>query len=298
MKLRYSVQKQIWSYLFVAPALLLFIWFTLIPVVQAGVMAFYRYDPFRGGSAAHPLFVGWQNFLEVARDPTFWRALRNTGLFVLGVVPPGAALALLFAFALHPLHRRLQTAFKSAFYLPSVASEAVLALVWFWIFHPTLGLLNDLLGLAGAEPVYWLADPKWALPALMLMTVISGWGVNVILFSTALDAIEPELYAAAALDGAGRGQRFRHITLPLLRPAILFVVVVNTINALQVFTPVYMMTRGGPGEATQTAVYLIYETAFTSQQLGKAAAQAAVLFVVILLFAGAQFFLMRTKAES
>ncbi len=260
-------------------------------------MAFYTYDRFKGGSISHPLFVGWSNYHEVLRSPVFWKSMRNTLIFAGVVVPVSTGMTLFLSFLIHPLHRAYQSFFKSAFYLPGIASEAVLALIWFWIFNPAFGVLNYFLSRIGLGPIYWLADAKWALPSIILMAIVSGWGINVIIFTTAIDHIPGSLYEAAKIDGANSRKQFWHITLPLLRPATLFVLVMGTISSLQVFTPIYMLTRGGPNNATKTVVYLIYETAFQFQQLGKAAAQAFVLFVLIILFTMIQFRFLQPRAE-
>ncbi|MDQ7054509.1 MAG: sugar ABC transporter permease [candidate division KSB1 bacterium] len=234
----YRRRLQLWSLVFLAPALILFVVMTLIPVAQAVIMAFYSYDPFRGNSIVRPQFVGLDNFATVLRSAGFWQAMKNTLLFSLGVVPLSTALTLTFALLMQPLRRAYQHAFKAAFYLPGVVSDAVIALIWFWIFNPTFGLLNYFLSLLGFGPIYWLADETWALPSIMLMAVVSGWGVSVIIFSAAIDQIPESLYEAAAIEGAGSWRQFRHITWPLMRPAFLFVLVIGTLSSLQVFTPI------------------------------------------------------------
>ncbi|RMD99185.1 MAG: sugar ABC transporter permease [Calditrichaeota bacterium] len=290
-------RENLWSYFFISPALVLFLVMTCYPLIQAAIMAFYTYDRFKGGSISHPLFVGWSNYHEVLRSPVFWKSMRNTLIFAGVVVPVSTGMTLFLSFLIHPLHRAYQSFFKSAFYLPGIASEAVLALIWFWIFNPAFGVLNYFLSRIGLGPIYWLADAKWALPSIILMAIVSGWGINVIIFTTAIDHIPGSLYEAAKIDGANSRKQFWHITLPLLRPATLFVLVMGTISSLQVFTPIYMLTRGGPNNATKTVVYLIYETAFQFQQLGKAAAQAFVLFVLIILFTMIQFRFLQPRAE-
>ena len=270
---------------------------TFIPVIQAALMAFYTYDPFKGASISRPHFTGWGNFVDVLKAPLFWLAMKNTLIYTAVVVPVSAIITLFLAFFIQPLRAGYQAFFKAAFYLPGVASEAVIALIWFWIFNPTFGLLNYLLSLVGLEPVYWLADANWALPSVMIMAVVSGWGINVIIFTTAMDNIPKSFYEAAQMDGANSARRLWSITLPLLRPAMLIVLVMGTISSLQVFTPIYLLTRGGPNNATQTVVYLIYETAFSYQQLGKAAAQSFALFAIIIVFTLVQFRFLQSKAE-
>src|SRR5690554_2090217 len=173
-------------------------------------------------------------------------ALRNTSIFTLGVVIFWLGKALLIAYLLDPLSKGLQTFFKSAFYLPSVTSSVIISLVWLWIFNPSFGLLNALLRSVGLEGVAWLGNTSTALPALIGMQVIMGGGSSVVLLSAALARIPKDLYEVAVLEGASRGQMFRNIVIPLIRPVLLYLVVTGTINTFQVFESVYIMTQGGP----------------------------------------------------
>lgn len=271
------------SYLFLLPQLTVFTVFVVLPVVFAIVLAFLDYRPTRME------WVGLANFRDVFTDPLMGVALRNTSIFTLGVVVFWLGKALLIAYLLDPLSKGLQTFFKSAFYLPSVTSGVIISLVWLWIFNPTFGLLNALLNTFGFENVAWLGNPKTALASLIGMQVVMGGGSSIVLLSAALARIPRDLYEVAILDGATRGQMFRNIIIPLIRPVLLYLVVTGTINTFQVFESIYIMTEGGPQFATITLVYRIYTTAFQKFNLGLASAQAIVLFTFTFVLAFIQF---------
>lgn len=272
-----------WGWLFVAPHLVVFAVFVLLPVLGAFVLAFLDYRPLRVE------WVGLEQFRRVFADPLFARALRNTTLFTAVVVVFWLGKALLIAYLIDPLAKGWQTFFKSAFYLPGVTSSIIISLIWLWIFNPSFGLLNAFVGLFGVEPIAWLGNTRTALPALMGMQIVMGGGSSIVLLSAAMSRIPRDLYEVAILDGASRARVFRSVVLPLIQPTLLYLVVTGTINTFQVFESVYVMTQGGPQFATTTVVYRIYTTAFQRFDLGYASAQAIVLFAIILVFAAIQF---------
>ena len=272
-----------WGWFFVAPHLVVFAVFVLLPVLGAFVLAFLEYRPLRAE------WVGLDNFERVFRDELFGRALRNTSLFTAVVVTFWLGKALLIAYLIDPLAKGWQTFFKSAFYLPGVTSSIIISLIWLWIFNPSFGLLNAFIALFGMEPIAWLGNTRTALPALMGMQIIMGGGSSIVLLSAAMSRIPRDLYEVAVLDGASRSRVFRSVVLPLIQPTLLYLVVTGTINTFQVFESVYVMTQGGPQFATTTVVYRIYTTAFQRFDLGYASAQAIVLFAIILVFAAIQF---------
>lgn len=265
------------------PQFSVFLVFFLIPVAGAFVLAFLDYRPTRVS------FVGLDNFRRVFQDPLMGVALRNTAIFTVGVVLFWLGKALLIAYLLDPLSKRLQTFYKSVFYLPSVTSGVIISLIWLWIFNPTFGLLNAMLRTVGLESVAWLGNPNTALAALIGMQVIMGGGSSIVLLSAAMARIPREMYEVAILDGASRGVVFTHVIVPLIRPVLLYLVVTGTINTFQVFESIYVMTQGGPQFATITVVYRIYQTAFQQFQIGLASAQAIVLFVITFVLAAIQF---------
>ena len=271
------------AYLFLLPQLSVFLIFVVLPVVFALVLAFMDYRPTRLS------FVGFDNFRRVFTDPLMGIALRNTSIFTVGVVVFWLGKALLIAYLIDPLSKSLQTFFKSAFYLPTVTSGVIISLIWLWIFNPTFGLLNAIMNVFGFENVAWLGNPNTALASLIGMQVIMGGGSSIVLLSAALARIPRDLYEVAILDGATRGQMFRNIIIPLIKPVLLYLVVTGTINTFQVFESIYIMTQGGPQFATITLVYRIYTTAFQQFNLGLASAQAIVLFAFTFLLAWIQF---------
>ncbi len=277
------VRTNVRGYLFLLPQFGVFFVFFLIPVIGAFVLAFFDYRPTRVS------FVGLDNFRRVFQDPLMAIALRNTVIFTVGVVLLWLGKAMLIAYLLDPLSKRLQTFYKSAFYLPSVTSGVIISLIWLWIFNPTFGLLNAMLRTFGIEGIAWLGNPNTALGALIGMQVIMGGGSSIVLLSAAMARIPREMYEVAILDGASRWVVFTQVIVPLIKPVLLYLVVTGTINTFQVFESIYVMTQGGPQFATITVVYRIYQTAFQQFQIGLASAQAIVLFVLTFALAAVQF---------
>lgn len=272
------------AYLFIAPALVHFLAFQLYPILWSVSLSFVRFN-MQGNR-----WVGAQNYALLVGDPIFWRSLANAALYAAAVVPAGLALALGLSALIFPLPARAQTFYKSAFYLPGVVSVVVLSMVWLWLFDPTnKGLLNYVLSIAGVGPVPWLGSDRLALYSLAGMAVLGGLGGSVVVYLAAMGGIPPELYEAAVLDGAGGWAQFRRITLPLLRPATLYLTVMGTIGSFQVFGSIYLMTRGGPNYATTTVVYRIYQVAFEFLKLGRACAAAMILAAIIVTISALQF---------
>jgi len=265
--------------------------FGLYPFIFSLGASFTDYSPIRRG--AH--FVGVDNYARALADPAFWGSLGNTAFFVVGTIPFTTALALALALAVQPAFRG-RSMFRVGFFLPSVVSVVVLSLVFKGLYAPG-GPLNSVLGRLGLPTPSWLLDPATAMPAIMAMDVWSASGYYMVIFLAGLEAIPRELYDAARLEGASRWSVFQHITLPLLRPTMLFVLVVNTVRSLQIFAEVFVMTRGGPLHQTTTVVYYLYEEAFYRFNLGYACAVAYLLFVVTLALAWAQMRIVGRPAE-
>jgi multiple sugar transport system permease protein len=282
-----------WAYVFIAPLLIDFLIFTVYLVLRVGTLAFQDLN------FGQTTWVGLQHFQEVLNDPQFWNAMKNTIVYTLVVVPSQLLVALVLAEFIFRRSERVQMFYKSAYYLPAVVSTVVLSIVWTWIYQPFSGILNFLVGLTGAAPTNWLGNPATAMAAIVVMTIISGIGTPVVFFTAAMGGIPTELYDAARIDGAGEWVRFWRVTVPLLRPTILYLSVVGFIGTFQVFEQIYIMTQGGPGYpgATETVGYLIYASAFTSFNFGKAAAQSVVLFFAILIFSIMQFKIFATDIE-
>lgn len=288
-----AIIKARWAYFFLCIPLLLFGVFNLLPMAATVILGFADYFP--GGA---PIWVGLSNYAYALSDDLFWKAMWNTFLYTLGVVPASIMISLLLAYLIYGLrHSIAQAVFKSAFYVPVVTSGAILSLVWLWLFNPARGLLNYLLSFIGLGPYLWTSDPQMALPSLMLMTVVGGHGAAIVLLTAAMGSIPTTYYEAAHLDGATRWRQFWTITVPLLRPTLLYLVVTSTIASFQVFTQVLMMTGGGPNYATTTLVYLIYTDAFEYFDFGKAAAEATMLSLGLAAIAVIQYKWLSSDVE-
>ncbi len=279
------------AYSFLTLPLLLFIAIKFYPVVYNGILSFTSYDLFS------PIkFVGLKNFRAVFTEEATLKAIRNTIYFTIGTVPLGTALALIVAALLNqPIRGRV--IFRTLYYLPVVTSVVVSSMVWKWIFSPQAGLLNYLVGLIGVPPQQWIYDPKLALPSLILVSLWAGLGGNMVIFLAGLQDIPQELYEAAQIDGARGWQSFLFLTVPLLRPVILFVVVTYSIAIFRSFGIIFILTQGGPLMTTNTLVWEVYMNAFGYLKLGKAAAISVVLVALILLITIFNFRLLQEDKE-
>jgi len=240
-------------------------------------------------------FVGLANYAELLGDPMFRIALLNTAYFVVVGVPLTLGLGLAAAMALDRGIRRFRTLYRVGYYLPVVTSIVAVAVVWRFVLNPDYGLLNMTLGAAGIEGPNWLADPILAMPSLIVMAAWRNLGFAMVLFLAGLQTIPAQLYEAASIDGAGRWAAFRSVTLPLLRPTLLFAVVITTIGYLQVFEEPFVMTDGGPLDATLTVSMFMYEEGFEFFHQGYAAAIAWVLFLLVAIVAVVQFRVLRSQ---
>ena len=272
------------AYGFLLPNLIGFLIFTLLPVVAALLISLTDWNLLQP-----PKWVGLQNFATLAQDPLFRKVLGNTAIYVLGTVPVQMILALLVAMALNQgLPGTLF--FRAAFFMPVVTSAVAIALVWRWIYNADFGVLNSFLYMFGvSDPPNWLTSTRWALPSVMIMSVWQQIGFSMVLFLAGLQGVPEHLYEAARIDGAGPFQRFLFITVPMLTPTTFFVFVINIINSFQVFDQAFIMTGGGPANATNTIVYNIYQNAFQFFKMGYAAAMAWVLFAIIFIVTVVQF---------
>jgi multiple sugar transport system permease protein len=280
-----------WSYFFILPSMLLFFTFIAYPVVQALLYAFQKVD-LRGAS-----WIGLKNFQDIFTSKLFWETMRHTLVYAVFVVAAWITSSLVVAALIQPLSNRIQSLFRAAFYLPNVISIVIISFVWIWIFEPDYGFFNWLLGLVGIPRVLWLQDPDIALWSIVLSTVLIVPGSGVVLYSAAMGAIPRELYEAADVEGASPVQKWLHITIPLLKPTTLYLMVIYTIAGFQIFERVYIMTGGGPINATTTIVQLIYQTAFSDFNYGRASAEALILFAIIAAFSFAQFRWLSSDVE-
>jgi multiple sugar transport system permease protein len=280
--------------LFLIPWLVSFALFSAYPILFSLGVSFAEYNPFKGGLTS---WMGLANYRAIFADGLFWRSFLNTVLFVVGTVPPTAVLSLLLALVIERTGR-LKGFLRTGYFVPSVVSLAVISLVFKYAYSKQ-GLINMVAGLFGMSGQEWLLNPHLALPSIMVMDVWASIGYYAIFYLAALQTVPRELYDAAKVDGAGRFDLFRSVTLPWIKPVVVFVVVVNTIRAFQVFVEIVIMTRGGPLGSTMTLVYYMYEKAFHRIDIGAASAVAFVVFVLITCFALVQVRLLgRLRASA
>jgi len=268
--------------LFLAPALTAIGIFFFLPVGAALVLSFTDFDIYALASFDNTRFVGFRNYVQLFQDPLFWIALRNTVYFLVVGGPLSIAVSLGAALLVHSRLARWKPLFRFVYFAPVVTTLVAVAIVWRFIYHPRFGLLNYVLSLAGIEPIDWLGDPSWAMPAIILLAVWKNFGYNMIIFIAGLQNIPDSLYEAASIDGAGGWQQFWRITVPMLAPTTLFITIITMIGYFQLFAEPYVMTQGGPMKSTLSIVLLMYEQGFRWWNMGYAAALAFVLFAFIL----------------
>lgn len=291
--------EQRYSYLFIAPAVILFSIFVFIPVVSSFFLSFTRYN-----ALTAPKWIGLDNYYQIFfKDPRFWKALGNTVVYVIGVVPIGISISLLLAVAIDQ-KIKFKNFYKAIFFMPVITSVVAVSVIWKWLFAgEKYGLINYWLLKIGINPVDWSMSPTWTLPAIMIMSIWAGLGYNMILLLAGLQTIPQTFYEAAEIDGAGTWHKFWRITLPLLRPTLLFVVIMSVINSFQLFEQVYIMTSGtgeGVGGVLDCALSLVaylYEKGFQRFEMGYASAIAYILFAIILIATLINMKVIRAKFE-
>ncbi len=272
------------GWLFLAPALVLIGFFFFLPAAAALLLSITDFDIYALADADNARVVGLGNYGRLLDHPLFWTSLKNTFYFALGCGPLTVLVALVAALLVNAPLTRFRTFFRTAYFIPFVTTLVAVAIVWRYLYHAEYGLLNYALGAMGIAPVNWLGDPKWAMPAIILMAVWKNFGYYMLIFIAGLQAIPRELYEAAELDGASAWKRFIHVTVPQLGPSLVFVGVVVMIGYFQLFAEPYVMTQGGPLRSTTSLVLLMYEEGFRWWRMGFAAAIAFVLFIIILVW--------------
>lgn len=270
------------------PSLLILALFVVLPILQAAWMGLHDWQLV---DDQHK-FIGLANFRELFEDERFWNALRNTLLYTLGVVPGQVLLALLFALILNEKLRG-RTLFRAIFFLPVLVSFAVEAIIWRFLLDPDIGFIAYYASLIHLPPIAWLRSTTWALPTVILVSIWRWFGFNLVILLAGLQGIPEVYYEAAKVDGANERQRFWQITLPMLRPALLFTMVNAVIAALQAFDQIYVLTRGGPLFSTETIVAYVYHQGLENYDMGYASAAAMVLFGVIFVLTLAQLRVLR-----
>lgn len=270
-----AASETFWGYTFLAPVILGFLVFTVAPVIMSFYYSLTNYD-----GILEPSFVGLKNYINLFTNAEFGTSLWNTLYFTIGTVPVGGFLSLLVAVLLNQ-KIKLVGLYRSAFFIPVIVSFVSVAMVWQWMYNQDYGLINSFLGSLGLYQPPWIASEQWAMPSVIIMSIWKGLGFNSVILLAGIQGISASLYEAADIDGASAIQKFTKITLPLVRPTMMFVLIISMINAFQAFDQIYIMTNGGPGSATQVVCYLIYMNAFQYFKQGYASAMAYVLFLII-----------------
>lgn len=265
------------GYLYLVPSITILVCFWFLPAFYAFLISFFRWD------FMNPVktFVGLENYFSLLISAEFWRVMLNTVYYMVGSIPTAMFLALVLALALNEKIRFLAF-FRSSIFAPVISCIIAMSAVWLWMYDPINGLLNYFLQLVGFNPMQWLSDTKTAMLSLIIMDIWKHTGYDMIIYLAGLQSIPEEFYEAAKIDGAGRWERFRHITWPLLAPTTLFILIISVIRRFQVFSMVHTMTQGGPAGATDVIVYYLYEKAFQDFNMGYAFAISYILFIVIL----------------
>jgi len=293
-----KLNDQKWSFLFIAPVVILFVVFVLGPVIASFYWSFTEYNGINA-----PKWVGLANYRNIfTNDPRFWKSIRNTIFYTVGVIPMGVALSLLLAIGVDQ-KIKLKNFFRSMYFIPSVTSVIALSVIWKWLFAGgKYGLINSALIFMGFKPVDWLMSPTWTLPAIMIMSIWAGIGYNMILFLAGLSTIPSTVYEAADIDGAGAWDKFWHITLPLLKPTMVFVVIMGFITSFQVFEQIYIMTEsefgiGGVLDSALTVVAYMYEMGFRKFHMGYASALGYIVFAVVFVITIINIRFVKSKIE-
>ena len=286
------------AWLFVAPALLVIGVFFFVPVLAALAMSLTDFDIYALASSENLRFVGLHNYAQLLVTPLFWKALGNTVFFVVAGVPLSIVVSLGTALLLHSRLTRLDAFFRTALFAPVVTTLVAVAVIFRYIFHTRYGLLDYGLGLIGIDPIDWLGDPRFAMPAIILFAVWKNFGYNMVIFLAALQTIPEELYEAARMDGASAVQEFRYVTVPALTPTLLLVGILTMAGYFQLFAEPYVMTQGGPVESTTSVLYFMYEEGFKWWNLGPASAVAFLLFLLMFAVTVLQFVVVRRWSQA
>ena len=275
-----SKREKLGYYLFLAPAFLVFLVFIFIPMIASFVLSFFSYSM---TTIKEPEFVGLKNFITLFQTPVFRTAMKNTVVYTAFTVPTTMACGLCIALLINSRLVRRKNFYKVCYYIPYVSSMVAVAIVFSLVFNSSPnGIMNQILGKLGIAPVGWLSNDKWAMFVVVLLSVWKELGYVMVIYTGGLLSISQDIYEAVSLDPISSWKKLIYITLPMLRPTTLFLLVVETIGSFQVFTPVQIMTNGGPGYSTTTIVTYLYQKGFQEYKMGMASAIAVIMFVILL----------------
>jgi multiple sugar transport system permease protein len=285
----------------VVPLLIFHAIFLIFPMTYSLVMSFFNWN--LASMVQQREFVGLDNYsTALFEDTLFWVAMGNTIYYALMSIPLGIVVALVLAISINS-RTYFRSYFRTAYFLPVLTSMVAAGIIWRWLYQPHFGLFNTILrmlsdatGVMINEP-RWLLDPNLAMPSIAIMSIWQGVGYTMVIFLAGLQGIPDTYYEAAEVDGANSWQTFRYLTIPLLRPALIFVLITGIIGALQAFTAMYVMTQGGPVNSTRTIVYILYDQAFRMFRFGYASSIAFLLFIVILAFTLFQVRVLKVEWE-
>lgn len=286
-------RQAIWAWVFLALPVLFYAVIRFYPTAQAFWLSLTDWD-----LMSKPEFIGLENYREMFADPVFWKVFKNTFLYLIIGTPISLILSFVIAYYLDKT-RFLHSFLRALYFVPFITTAAAMAWVWRWFYQPApTGVINDLLATFGISQINFLKSTTMALPSILVTAIWAGLGFQIIIFLAGLRAIPTTYYEAARIDGLGEGAILRRITLPLLKPTMVFLVVFSSIGFLRIFDQVYNMTSndpGGPLNSTKPLVLLIYQTAFSSYDMGYAAAQTVVLFTILLIVSLLQLWVMRDR---
>lgn len=286
------------GWIFAAPALTMLGLFFFIPVLLAFALSLTDFDLYALADSGDLRFVGFGNYSQLLETPLFWKALGNTFYFVIVGVPLSIGLSLGAAMLLNGAASKLVGIFRTALFAPVVTTLVAVAVIWRYLLHTKYGMLNYGLEKIGVDPVDWLGDPDWAMPAIILFAVWKNFGYNMVILLAGLQTIPNDLYEAARVDGASAWQRFLHVTLPGLGPMLLLVSILTMAGYFQLFAEPYVMTQGGPVESTVSVLYFMYEQGFKWWNLGFASAVAFILFVIMFAITAIQYRVARARGAA
>jgi multiple sugar transport system permease protein len=281
-----------------APALVVIGVFFALPVLIGLGLSLTDFDLYALADLSTLRFVGIDNYLRLLQEPLFWQALGNTLYFVAVGVPLSIGLSLGAALLLNARVAKWQPLFRTALFAPVVTTVVAVAVIWRYLLHTRYGLINQALGGIGIDPVDWLGDPHWSMPAIILFAAWKNFGYNMVILLAALQAVPRELYESARVDGAGSLRQFTDLTFPMLTPTLVMVGIMTLAGYFQLFAEPYVMTQGGPLRSTVSVLYFMYEEGFRWWNLGVASAVAFLLFVIILVISAGLLRFDRDPAAS
>ena len=276
-------KKTLMGLLFTGPSIILITIFLIVPIVMTIYMSFFD------RTLKKNTYIGLENYRHLLSDATYHKALGNTMLYALILIPLIVIITMVLASIIIKKKETVGSVYRGLFYLPTIASGVTVSIVWSWVFHPVSGIANFLLETVGAAPVEWFSGRSTAFICVCIVTFFVSIGQPIILYTAAMGGIDSAYYEAADLDGANAVTKFFRITMPEIRPTTLYVTIITAINAFQIFIPVQLLTNGGPVNSTTSMMYILYKTAFTDFKFGYAASMGVILLIIIGTFSIVQF---------